>query len=141
MQVSIEMQQAVEAFRRLPSDRWSIEPQPNKPIYTLVKIITWPRAVHYEFRYSQQEGLFVELHAEERQYRYLDEVMVRCRDTVLAVRGRKIEFFHSRPAPNRKVLPSLSIHLGHEIDGTESAQIMATFIAATREKIGRSISY
>lgn len=141
MKETVEMRAAVEAFRVLPANGWEVELQPDKPIYTLVRIKDWPRAVHYEFRSNKQEGLFVELHIEDRQYEYLKEVLMRCRDAISAVCGRKIEYYAARSAPNRKTLPSLSIRLGHGVDGNDAAEIMAAFIAATRADIASQIGY
>lgn len=101
MDASIEMRKAVEAFRYLPINGWKVEPQSNKPIYTLVRIDGWPRAVHYEFRFSKQEGLFVELHIEDRQYDFLGEVLACCRNATSAVCGREIEYYAARSAPPR----------------------------------------
>ncbi|NMG00896.1 hypothetical protein GPA27_26300 [Aromatoleum toluolicum] len=71
MSVSKEIQEAISEFLMIDPDGWGIDPQPQKNIYAQVRIDGWPSVVHYEFRYNQETGLYVELHAEHQQYSFL----------------------------------------------------------------------
>lgn len=70
MPMSIEMKDAIAEFERVKSSDCLIDHKHDKPIYTLIKIEGWPSVVHYEFRYNQSLGLFVELHIEKKDYEY-----------------------------------------------------------------------
>lgn len=62
--MSPEMEAAVRVFRKICPEGCSVRPQAN-PIYTLVTVDGWPRAVHYEFRdRAGGRELYVEFHIE-----------------------------------------------------------------------------
>lgn len=138
MPMSNEMKDAITEFKKIKPSDCLIDHKQDKPIYTLIKIVGWPSVVHYEFRYNQLWGLFVELHIENKIYEDLGDTFQRLANEINVVDGYKVTFSSggaNNPGPNRKRWPSLSISLGPGILGSKSAVIMNGLINATRPAV------
>jgi hypothetical protein len=141
MPAAIEMENAIAEFEKIKPVDCTIDHKADKPIYTLVKVDGWPYAVHYEFRFSQKAGLFIELHAESKKYAEIAAAIQACQVLAPHIEGYLVEYRPSRSYPHPKKWPSLSISLGPQVSGYVAAQAMLKFIIATRATIARALGY
>jgi hypothetical protein len=134
-----EMLCAVEAFNGGGAQLADFLVQPQtKSQYTLIRPRTWPRLLHYEFRSNRQSELFVELHAEGAGYAALGMTFKACAERVGLIQGFPVEYHASRPYPNYKKWPSLSIALPVNVDGSLAASVMRDLIKETRPEVERA---
>ncbi len=132
------MADAIAAFRK-DTFGCTLDPKPDKPIYTLVKVLDWPSTVHYEFR-SQDELLFVELHIENRKFAFLGPTFEAFARGVSEINGYRLEYHERRVGRNRKVWPSLSVQLPEGVSGEVAASIMHRLISATKPRVSQALS-
>ena len=137
--MSPEMKAAVDAFESDRPQKCSVRPQAN-PIYTLITLDGWPRAVHYEFR-DRAEGrdLYVEFHIEDPKYLYIKDTLRTLVSEIEEFSGFKIDYFESRPSPHRKKWPSASVAVPKGPDGSMAATAMRSLIAATSGPLGSAL--
>lgn len=134
MPIANEIKAAISEFQKAAIEGCSIDAKPRKDIYAQVRIDGWPTAVHYEFRYAQKTGLYVELHAEHKRYAFLSSTFSSCAESTPAIEAYPVRFSEGTlsPGDNQKRWPSLSISLGLNVDGRVSASVMTKFITSTR---------
>jgi hypothetical protein len=133
--MSPEMEAAVRTFENACPHDCAVRRQAN-PIYTLITVKGWPRAVHYEFRdRAGGRELYVELHIEDPKYVYISEALEAMVAEIGEIDGFKLHYFASRPSPHRKKWPSASIEVPKDPDGKIVATVMRKFIAATRKPL------
>lgn len=137
--MSPKMKAAVHAFEGDCPQKCSVRPQAN-PIYTLITLDGWPRAVHYEFR-DRAEGrdLYIEFHIEDPKYLYIKDTLRALVSEIKEINGFKIDYFESRPSPHRKKWPSASVATPKGPDGTIAAAAIRSPIAATRAPLGSAL--
>jgi len=138
--MSPEMQAAVRAFERECPSGCSVLPQAN-PLYALITIDGWPRAVHYEFR-DRADGreLYVEFHIEDPEYVGIKDTLMKTVTEIGEINGFRLSYFESRPWPHRKKWPSASLAVPKDPDGAVAAAAMRSLIAITRERLGSAIA-
>lgn len=134
--MSPDMQAAVQAFERELPYTCTSHPQIDKPDYTLVTVDGWPRAVHYEFRdRAGSEVLYVEVHIENPAYLYVKEALQKIAEDTPMIETFPLQYFDSRPRPNFKKWPSLSIAVPKDGDGKVVAAVMRELIKRSRASI------
>lgn len=134
--MSPDMQAAVEAFKRELPYACTPRPQVDKPDYTLVTLDGWPRAVHYEFRdRAGSDFLYVEVHIEDPAYLCVKEALQKIAADTPTIETYALQYFDSRPWPNLKKWPSLSIAVPKDRDGEVVATVMRELIKKTRASI------
>ena len=143
MGIPIQIQAAVSGFKSYAADNYEIDLKDNRPIYALVKIIGWPSVVHYEFRFNEIKGLFVELHIEHKDFSWLGETFSSCAMRIPDIDGHALTYSpeQANPKPNQKRWPSLSISLGPTASGATSAAVMQKLIVATRPAVTQALGH
>jgi len=138
--MSPEMEAAVRVFEAECPQEYIVRRQVN-PIYTLITVDGWPRAVHYEFRdRTDSRDLYVELHIEDPKYLYIKHALKTAATEIGAINGYKLDYFESRLPPHRKKWPSVSITVPKDPNGEIAAEVMRNFIAKTRELLGVALN-
>jgi hypothetical protein len=140
---SHELVEAKKEFDRINPDKY--QTKFAKELYCWIIIPHWPsediplKDIHYEFRYSNKEGLFVECHIENERYVYAGKIFKELADTIKVVNGIQLEFFENRKYPNLRKRPSLSIRLGHNVSGVNSAKTMIELIEKTKTQMSNHL--
>lgn len=133
--MSPEMEAAVQAFEIDCPHGCSVQRQAN-PIYILITVDGWPRAVHYEFRDRVGDReYYVEFHIEDPKYSPVKDTLKMIVADIGEINGLRLNYFESRLWPHRKKLPSASIAIPKNSDGAKAAAAMRSLIAATREPL------
>jgi hypothetical protein len=133
------MNAAIRAFESECPAGCSVRPQAN-PIYTLITLDGWPRAVHYEFRdRAGGHELYVEFHIEDPMYLQVKGALKTLVAEIGGINGFKLDYFESRPWPHRKKWPSASIAVPKDPDGATAASTMRGLIRATCEQLGLAL--
>jgi hypothetical protein len=146
-----EIEEAINEFEKIMPKDCKIRRSKNKKtkfgvlLYAQIQLKGLKSTLHYEFRFSDKDGLFVEFHIENRQYSYIGRTLEKITKDYPEILGHVLQYSPSFPKEKndpsgKKNLPSLRIKIGSgEHKGHDAALVMKTLIDSTRSEIMNSL--
>lgn len=136
-----EIELVLSDFERIKPCCCTVDLKADRPIYALVKIDSWPAAVHYEFRLNKSSGLFVELHVEHKKFSSLGTVLESFQRSSGEIGVHPIKYLAGveNPRQDQKRWPSLSIAVPNAASSMDAAKMMCELIEVTRSDISNAL--